>query len=106
MITKENREMALMYATAPNQKKVQLFDLLFTISGKTGKTILELRKNLLLQLLKSMRHLLGYVIYASSSNLCVVVYIFYAFIFFLCCIQYTHGNLKQRERVKKKKRAA
>lgn len=39
MITKGNREMMGLYLTASNFKKTQqLFDLLFTICSKTGKT--------------------------------------------------------------------
>lgn len=56
------------HQTKSNQTP-QLFDLLFTISSKTGKTCIRNKKDsLLLQLLKSMEYLL----YACSCYLCVV----------------------------------
>jgi len=98
MITKGNREMMALYLTAPNLKKKSNNYLTYYLQflARQAKIIIEIRKNLLLQLLKSMRHLLGYVIYAYSSNLCVVYIFFYFFPLFVCSIKYTHGNLKQR----------
>lgn len=64
--------------------------------ARQAKPTLEIRTNLLLQVLKYLRHLLGYLIYRYISNLCVMYILKNLLPFFLWSIQYSHGNLKQR----------
>lgn len=103
-ITKGNREILALYLTASNFfKKYNYFTFYLQFLAICAEIVLEIRKNLLLQLLKSMQYLLGYVIYAYNSKLCVTCIFFYFFPLFLCCIQYTPGNLKYREKRSLKK---